>query len=207
MMSDLRTDGDGRAAARVSGAVLIVAVVVALLFGVASLVVSQQSVVRTIWFAASYPALTVSELIDAADVVAVVQPTGDAREGWNSADGREWSSDDPSRPAYIYRDETVTVERVLLGSFEERQFTLRQVGGQADGVRMLFENAPELQPEGTYLVFLREYDTPTETGAERFWTVLWQDRGVFERSGQAVWTNPRSGVVLRESDLAAITSD
>ncbi len=171
---------------------------------IVALMGARPGVRRVTVYAGAYPPISVSELVAKADAIALVRPTGEDSERWNSADGRAWTSDDREHPAYIYRDEDVTVVKVLRGTLAEGALVVRQVGGEADGVRMHFEDDPDWQPDSTYLAFLREYETPTQTGTERRWTILWQDRGVFSSDGRGGWTNTRSGEAIARDELATL---
>jgi hypothetical protein len=135
----------------------------------------------------------------------VLRATGESNVHWNSHDGRAWASSDRARPAYIYSDETVVVEQVISGDVNTGRMILRKLGGTADGVWMHFENDPALSPGMPYLVFLRYYDTPTQTGSERFWTVTWMDRGVFASDG-AAWYNSDADMWLSEREVEALAT-
>jgi hypothetical protein len=98
----------------------------------------------------------------------------------------------------------VVVERVVFGEIAMGPLTVRKMGGIADGFRMMFENDPTFVPGEPYLVFLREYDTPTKSGTERFWTITWMDRGVFASDGLDTWLNASAELRLSETDVEAL---
>lgn len=164
---------------------------------------APMTVERIVMFTAVYPVITVEELSGAADAVVELTATGDSTVRWNSSDGREWTSADQTRPAYIYTDQRVRITRVIQGTVHTGETIVRKMGGVADGVNMVFEHDPELRPGQSYLVFLREYDTPTQVGTERYWTILWMDRGVFSPAGPGVWANTAAGLEVTESNLRA----
>lgn len=163
--------------------------------------VSQVSV-----FAPAYPYISADELAANADAIVIVRPTGEGNVHWNSSDGRAWSSTDRNRPAYIYDDQDVTVERTLSGSVSPGLLRIRKLGGTVDGFQMVFENDPSWNSGDTYLVFLREYETPTQTGTERYWTILWMDRGVFAKGIDGAWTNANAGLTIQAAELAALAA-
>lgn len=143
--------------------------------------------------------LAVEDLAAAADAVAIIEPQGSALVHWNSIDGREWTSGDAERPAYIYSDERVDIVDVLAGTLTDKSLVLRTPGGRVDDVTMTFENAPTWQTGGRYLVFLDLAETPAEAGVESFWSILWMDRGLFRSDVGGAWRNDAARLVIEDA--------
>lgn len=166
-------------------------------------VAAAPPVDRIVIYSGSSPYRTVDQLAAASDAVVVLHSTGHADVHWNSSDGRAWSSDDRTHPAYIYSDEDVVVDRVLRGSMEPGKLSLRKLGGTADGVRMVFDDDPHLATDTEYLVFLTNYPTPTESGSEARWTIQWMSLGVFTHVDGKTWVNEPARLVTNESQVSA----
>jgi hypothetical protein len=94
---------------------------------------------------------------------------------WNNAANEPWRTDALGRVSHIYRDQRFDIDRVLVGSLSARQMSARQivirgVGGTVGDYDVTYTDAASLQIGNSYLVFLREEDTPTREGEERSWT-------------------------------------
>lgn len=168
------------------------------LIGLAAVVGRPLGVSRVIHYSASYPALTVGDLVAAADLVAVIEPQGAPMVHWNSRDGAEWTNADEKTPAYIYSDERMKIVNVVIGSLRESSLVLRTPGGSVGPVSMAFDSAPSWKTGGRYLAFLELAQTPSQTGIEPFWSTLWMDRGIFDRDGLGTWRNERAGLVVND---------
>jgi hypothetical protein len=151
---------------------------------------------------ASLGASTVKELADLADAIALVEVTGSSEARWNSTSGSRWG--EPGTTSFIYRDTPVSVLRLIRG-VAPSTFTLRLVGGVADGVDMDFEaGGPELTVGDQYLVFLERLDFPTQGGSEASWTAVRLAQGMYRRVGLG-WVDDVQQLTVRDTDLAALS--
>lgn len=155
---------------------------------------------RTISYDATFPSYDIEDLVAAADVVAIVQPTGEKEVHWNNSDNTEWKSETSARGAYIYRDDELRVLRVVRGQLDEEAITVRGIGGTVEDVHMHFDEQPEWHRDTRYLVFLSREETPTREGTEQMWTIVWIGHGAFEATSALEWTN-HNGVQVAEGDL------
>ncbi len=154
-----------------------------------------------------FPPITIEDLEEAADAIVILTATGKKNTHWNSANGRVWTSDDDRHPAYIYRDEQVNVIRVLRGSITPGSVGLRQYGGVADGVKMIFGEDRVLEPGRQYLAFLDIDQTPTELGVESRWTIVRMGDGLFDRlEGVGYWVNDHAKLAVSDEALEALSS-
>ena len=144
------------------------------------------------------------ELLAAAPIVAVIQPTGNESVHWNNATNTPWTSDEATRPAMIYRDQEVSVIRVLKGSLKSTEW-VRSVGGTVGDTEFVLEGGSHMEPNRAYLVYLGWEDTPTQDGSQRFLGVYGQAGGVFASESNGDWTNELSGVTVSEDDVNSTT--
>ena len=77
--------------------------------------------------------------------------------------------------------------------------TIRNIGGEADGMRLTYEGLFDLTTGSRYLVFLETVETPTHEGFETAVSFVAQGHGLFQSSGDA-WTNSL-GVTTTTDDL------
>ena len=157
------------------------AVIVALLvvgFGLLGQLRQQPAVAHNLVMApvGTLP-LTVRQLTAAADIIAVVRPTGNDHVHWNSAQNRQWVPTD-ERQAMIYNDQELTVVRLLRGEAAD-SIIVRNIGGTVGDSSFEYEGLEALDPAHLYVVFLETVETPTEEGAETALSFVGQGQGVF----------------------------
>lgn len=146
---------------------------------------------------AAGPQYSVDELWDAAEIVAVVVPTGSQRERWNNASNTIWESvSDSGKLPMIFRDEEVAVVIVLKGN-PPGSLTIRNIGGLADGIQFEYTGLFDLKTTQQYLVFLETVQTPTEEGSEEAIS--------FVAQGQGLWSSLAGG--FRNLDGRTLTLD
>lgn len=126
---------------------------------------------------------TLQDLQNAAEIIAVVKPTGKDSEHWNNAKNSAWVSEKPGR-AMIYNDQEVVVVDVIRGQAPST-LTIRNIGGTVGDTMYELEGLEPLEQGAQYLVFLKTFQTPTEEGTEAALSFVGQDQGVFMRSGDA----------------------
>lgn len=144
------------------------------------------------------PRVELATLIESADAAALVVPTGATRAHWNSADGEPWSND-AGVQAWIYWDVEMKVMATLFGSLPAT-VEIRGVGGTVGDTTMLVDEQPEWLPDATYLVILRERDTPLANGSERAWTEAVFGQSTFAlRKGQ--WVNALTGLSVSLAEV------
>jgi hypothetical protein len=143
------------------------------------------------------------ELARRADLVLLVRPTTDSREHWNNAANSKWGT--PGETSFIYRDDTLSVVRVLSGSYAEPTIAVRTVGGTSSRFRMVFDGQPQFRGSGSYIVFLDRQATPTKEGAQQAWVPVAMEQGVFEPSGSE-WRNAALAV-LRSAEPGRLVFD
>lgn len=124
--------------------------------------------------------MTVDDLTRAAEIVAVVRPTGKSDVHWNNASNTAWTSD--TLRAMIYNDQEVDVIRVLRGKTPPT-LTIRNIGGTVGDTTFELSGLEPLKSGQEYLVFLEGVATPTETGTEWALSFVAQQRGVFWKTG------------------------
>lgn len=135
----------------------------------------------------SSPAVSVTELLERADAVAVVRPSSLIGQHWNNAANRKWTSDSAARMALIVTDQIVEVAELIKGDLPQA-VTVRLPGGTVGDTT--FDSALKpLEPGQEYLLFLDWTDTPTEEGSEPAWTIYMGPVGKFERNDAGVWAN------------------
>lgn len=139
---------------------------------------------------------SIEDLTRGATVVAIVEPTGRDRVHWNSADNTRWESDRPGA-TMIYNDQEVRVVKVLQGTITSPTLTVRNIGGVVGDVEYRIEGLDPLMKGRSYLLFLREFETPTREGTERAWSFVAQEQGVFALS-ETGYANAR-GLVASEA--------
>lgn len=153
----------------------------------------------------SYPSFTLADIAARADAVAIVEFSGTKRVFWNSSDNKEWEPAIASgKQAWIYRDDEFQVVKVLRGSVPTSSLTIRGVGGTVADVTLKLEGQVEWVAGKSYLVFLRQDETPFREGSERAWTVVWTGHGALEARDGGRWSNVLGTLSLVESDLAAL---
>lgn len=135
-----------------------------------------------------------------AETIAILRPTGSTDVHWNSADGQPWTAESLAHGAWIYRDDEMEVVRTIRGVLPDT-IVVRGVGGKVGNVEMVYEGQPEWRAGQSYLVLLRQEQTPTREGFELHWTVPFHDLGVFESVGPDAWVNQRTDKTLVEADL------
>jgi hypothetical protein len=164
--------------------------------------VVQAAPLKVVYIESIGPPYTIDDLLADAEVVAVVRPTGAQADAWNSTDGRHWVAQpgDPGR-SLIYSDEQVEVLRALRGS-DEAMMTIRNIGGVSDGYRMVINGLDDLKAGTVYLVFLKQFETPTEAGFEAALSFVGQGHGVFRRvDGEFINS---FGLVIDEEEVDAL---
>ena len=103
---------------------------------VAFLVGGQREIPQVHAFG-SGPEYSIAELWDAAEIVAVVVPSGPEAARWNNDTNTMWrAQDDSGIVPMVYRDETVRVIQLLKG----------HVSSDADGLRHLQSGISEVLP-------------------------------------------------------------
>lgn len=98
----------------------------------------------------------------------------------------------------------VYLRATLTSSVPTSSLTIRGVGGTVAGVTLKLEGQVEWVAGKSYLVFLRQDDTPFREGSERAWTVVWNGHGALEARDGGRWSNVLGTLSLVESDLAAL---
>lgn len=121
--------------------------------------------------------MTVAQLTDAADIVAMVRPTGNNWAHWNSTANAAWDSSDERLPM-IYNDQEVSVVELFRGTVADR-LTIRNIGGTVGDTAFELEGLDALAPGSVYLVFLESVQTPTREGWEMAVSFVGQEEGVF----------------------------
>lgn len=153
----------------------------------------------------SHPAerpLTLKELRDSAEVIAIVTPTGKSNVHWNSADNAEWPGETKGgRSAMIVRDDELKVVKGFTGAVADQVFTVRGVGGTVREVESRFDGQTEWRPGDQYLVFLRQSRTPTKEGFETMWTLVSVSQGALSRSVSSF--KNEAGVVVPAATVEA----
>lgn len=137
---------------------------------------AQHTVVSSVSFE-----YTLDELTKSAQAIAVVRATGSDRVHWNNADNVKWVSSSAGG-AMIYNDQEVVVVELLRGDLD-RNTTIRNLGGTVGDTRYELEGLKPLIKGIDYLVFLTEFDTPTQEGTEKALSFVGQEQGVFVASG------------------------
>jgi len=140
--------------------------------------------------------LTIAEMTEAADVVALVRPTGMDRVHWNSAANSSWTPTD-ERLAMIYNDQQVEVVDLLRGRVGQ-SITIRNIGGLVGDTLMEMEGLEPLDPPSTYLVFLETVDTPTREGWESALSFISQGQGIFVSDGRGFVNDYGLSVTLED---------
>ena|SRR5688572_19444420 len=133
------------------------------------------------------PERTADELWQLADVVVLVQATGQRNEHWTSRDNKRWTAPENSGiTPLIVRDETVRVVKAWKGDLASARLTVRTIGGTADGVHLDFDGMKPFRTNGTYLLYLQSVDWPTRDGLDRgVLTPVGHGQGIFrETNGQ-----------------------
>lgn len=156
---------------------------------------------RVVRFHPVSPMFSKQDLLEQADAVVIARYVGNERLRWNSRDGQEWKGSSLGRPAYIYRDDGFAVTRVASGVAPD-WISVRTVGGRIGDVQMIYEGQPSWDGSQDYLLFLRQEDTPLDSGSERAWTLLWMEQGVFEPNARGGWTNASTGLEFLPDELA-----
>lgn len=129
------------------------------------------------------PEYSLDELWDAAEIVAVVVPTGKQVERWNNSTNTMWEAPkDSGILPMVYRDEEVLVITVLKG-LPASLLTLRNLGGIADGVEFVYDGLYDLKTGERYLVFLETVQAPTQDGVEQAISFVAQGQGLFSAIG------------------------
>ena len=188
-------------AAPIAGLLAVGLVIVALASGT----LAGANPHRYILVDSSYPSFTLADIAERSDAVAIVEHSGTGRVFWNSSDNKEWEAEIASgRQAWIYRDDRFRVINVLRGSLPMSNLTIRGVGGTVADVTLELEGQTKWVMGRSYLVFLRQDDTPFREGSERAWTVVWLGHGALEALGGGRWSNASGTLSLLESDLAAL---
>lgn len=158
--------------------------------------------IEHIHIAPALGASTVKELADLADAIVLVEVKGISEARWNSTDGRRWG--EPGMTSFIYRDTPVSVVRLIRG-VAPPAFSLRLVGGVADGVDMDFEaGGPEVTLGDHYLVFLERLDFPTQGGTEASWTAVRLAQGMYRRVSGG-WFDDVQQLTVRDTDLSVLS--
>lgn len=143
---------------------------------------------------------TVQDLVDRASALAIVKPTGVMNAHWNAADNHKWGK--VGQDSYVYKEVEVELVASVTGEVPKK-FTIRDLGGSADGYKVTFDGSTEWTSDETYLVFLAEVPFPTKEGDETVWTSVRLGQGVFHQEGPS-WYEPIQGLTIQEKDLAAI---
>ena len=142
----------------------------------------------------SFPAVSVAELFERADAVAIVRPSSDVTQHWNNATNTKWTSDTAARMALIVTDQVVDIDQVIKGELPG-SITIRLPGGTVR--ETTFDSALKpLSADVEYLLFLDWTDTPTEQGSERAWTIYMGPVGKFERNEGGAWVNHAEGNII-----------
>lgn len=129
------------------------------------------------------PEYSIADLWNAADMVAIVVPTGGQIERWNNASNTMWEAPEGSGILpMIFRDEDVAIATNLKGD-APGQLTIRNIGGTANGVEFVLGGLFDLKPGEQYLVFLEAVDFPTQEGFEQAICFVGQDQGLFQAVG------------------------
>ena len=156
----------------------------------------NATVLRTVRIGGSFERLSPAELAAQAEIVLIAQPTGERVEHWNNANNTAWG--DTGDGAYVYRDEVLAVDQVLVGEYGARTLTLRTVGGTSDQVELLFDGQPDLKTGTSYLLFVKDQETPFQDGTEIAWVPVGMEQGVFMRNGTEWLSN--ADVVISQAD-------
>lgn len=157
-------------AARVIGLVLVIAIGLILVLG-------QER--QRIEITSTTEEWSIADLTAAAEMIAIVVPTGSSDAHWNNADNSRWESKDPRRVPMIYNDQVVDVLRVLKGDMPS-ELIIRNIGGTVDNVEFVFEGLRPLKAGSQYLVYLERVEAPTDQGFEAAISFVAQGQGLFE---------------------------
>lgn len=141
---------------------------------------------------------SIADLTAAAEIIAIVVPTGSNDAHWNNADNSRWESEDSRIVAMIYNDQTVEVRRVLKGDAPS-QLTIRNIGGTVDSVEFVLEGLRPLKAGSQYLVYLERVEAPTREGAEAAISFVAQGQGLFELTDSGFVNS--AGLNVSPSDL------
>lgn len=125
--------------------------------------------------------MSLAQLEGAADVIAVVRPTGKDDVHWNNASNSRWTSDDGR--AMIYNDQQVVVVNLLRGEAPST-LLIRNIGGTVGDTSFELEGLEPLAAGQLYLVFLETVETPTKEGSETAISFVAQEQGVFAPAGE-----------------------
>ena len=157
--------------------------------------------VERIHIAPALATSTLQEIAGLAEAIAIVEVSGPSEALRNSDDGRRWG--EPGKTSFVYRDTPVSVIRLIRGD-APASFSLRLLGGAADGVEMDFEaGGPDLAPGDRYLVFLEQLDFPTESGIDESWTAVRLGQGRYHRTNEG-WFDDIQQLSVRDSDIPAL---
>ena len=140
---------------------------------------------------------TIDMLLNSAETIAIVEPTGQDIVHWNSDDNSPWTSELPGR-AMIYNDQEVKVIQLIRGNVP-RMIKIRNIGGIVGNTEYELEGLEALEPGTQYLVFLRSFDTPTSDGFERAVSFVGQNQGIFLASDAGFVSNV--GLRIAAADL------
>ena len=177
-------------------------VVASLVLIVGTVVASIPQQTRTTYFASSFPGYELGDLQRKAESIAVVRPSGASQMRWNSDANKAWTPEVGSgKLALIYRDDDFEVVRLVAGATLPSKLVIRGLGGTVGSDKHVYDGQPEWQKGREYLVFLRQEDTPTESGMEKALTIVWIGHGAFRSAGSGEWVN-EVGFALNEADLA-----
>lgn len=124
--------------------------------------------------------MTLPELIDAADFVAIVRATGKDQVHWNNASNTKWESE--ANLAMIYNDQEVVVIDSIRGD-APTSLVIRNVGGTVGDTSFELTGLEPLVPGRDYLLFLEAVSTPTAEGEEESVSFVGLEQGIFVQSG------------------------
>jgi hypothetical protein len=154
---------------------------------------------RVVTVAGVYGESPIKALAQKADAIAIIEPTAQRIEHWNSERNQDWGDGTPDKPSVILNDTLVTVRKVLRGKLDD-QVWLRGPGGTVGDVTWHFEDDVDLQAGERYLVFLRWVDTPTEQGSEKSLIIFGQQNGAFDAAGGG-WKRQSTGEMVSEDSV------